>query len=156
MARFDFDKLSGLPHSKQVEMLSDRIIELEEQLGLIYENEDNIRFKCHFSPKELQLVLMLMKHKGRLLSKEVMWFAIYGARPECDQADPKIVDVFLCRVRRKLAKYNIMIGTVWSRGYIIDEENWQKLQQLKEETAVWTPPNTIAELPAQTVTASVV
>lgn len=38
-----------------------------------------------------------------------------------DEPDPKIVDVFICKIRKKVAPYGIDIHTVWGQGYRLDQ-----------------------------------
>jgi DNA-binding response OmpR family regulator len=38
-----------------------------------------------------------------------------------EEADIKIIDVFICKARKKLAPFGIEIRTVWGQGYMIDE-----------------------------------
>jgi DNA-binding response OmpR family regulator len=45
-----------------------------------------------------------------------------------DEAEPKIVDVFICKLRRKLKPYGIEIGTLWGQGYFLDAENKKKIK----------------------------
>ena len=40
-----------------------------------------------------------------------------------DEAEAKIVDVFVCKIRRKLTPFGILIRTIWGVGYAIDEPN---------------------------------
>jgi two-component system cell cycle response regulator CtrA len=53
-----------------------------------------------------------------VLSKENFLDHLYGGM---DEPDSKIIDVFVCKLRKKLqtAGANNVIGTVWGRGYII-------------------------------------
>ena len=37
-----------------------------------------------------------------------------------DEAEPKIVDVYVCRMRKKLKPFGIQIRTVWGVGYAMD------------------------------------
>jgi two-component system cell cycle response regulator CtrA len=54
--------------------------------------------------------------KGGLVSKESLMTALYSDRPD-DEPQIKIVDVFICKMRRKLAGFGINIETRWGRGY---------------------------------------
>lgn len=36
---------------------------------------------------------------------------------------PKIVDVMICKIRRKLSPYQIRIETIWGRGYALSSES---------------------------------
>lgn len=71
-------------------------------------------------------------------TKDMFMTALYGLRPDSDQVEPKIIDVFVCKARRKLARYGIEIGTVWGRGYIMPEAsrnaliNWCKTPETHE------------------------
>jgi hypothetical protein len=68
-----------------------------------------------------------------------IWAALYGTRPEVDQADPKIIDVIMCKLRARLKPYGIHIGTMWGRGFIIDEINHKKLATLSTMEPGFSP-----------------
>lgn len=76
--------------------------------------------------KEYQIVNLLCMRKGAVLSKESFISHIYSG---IDEPDSKIIDVFVCKLRRKLEKSglkNARIDTVWGQGYVLrdeDEEN---------------------------------
>ncbi len=76
--------------------------------------------------KEYQIVNLLCMRKGAVLSKESFISHTYGG---IDEPDSKIIDVFVCKLRRKLEKSglkNARIDTVWGQGYVLrdeDEEN---------------------------------
>ena len=61
--------------------------------------------------------------KGAVLSKESFIPHIYGG---IDEPDSKIIDVFVCKLRRKLQKKrpkNVRIDTVSGQGYVSREED---------------------------------
>lgn len=78
---------------------------------------------------EAKLVLALKRARGRTLSKETLMGVIYGTQPEDEWPQLKIIDVFVCKVRRKLTAIgaNIHIETDWGQGYrlraILDEDS---------------------------------
>jgi hypothetical protein len=39
-----------------------------------------------------------------------------------DDTDPKMVDVVICHLRKKLTKHEVTIKTLWGSGYFLDEE----------------------------------
>ncbi|SCM79460.1 hypothetical protein KL86PLE_90413 [uncultured Pleomorphomonas sp.] len=43
------------------------------------------------------------------------------------EAEPKIVDVFVCKIRGKLGKFQVRIETIWGQGYAMTEENKRRL-----------------------------
>ena len=66
------------------------------------------------------LELLALRH-GMAISKETFLDHLYGGRDEPGQ---KIVDVFLCKLRKKLAAISggtEYIATVWGRGYMLRE-----------------------------------
>lgn len=51
-------------------------------------------------------------------SKERIMSAIYFDRHD-DLPEIKIIDVFVCKLRRKLANFGVQITTIWGRGYML-------------------------------------
>ena len=70
--------------------------------------------------KEYAMLELLALRKGITLTKEAFLNHLYGGM---DEPDSKIVDVFICKLRKKLADAGApdLIGTVWGRGYILRE-----------------------------------
>lgn len=82
----------------------------------------------HLTKKEYDLLETIMRRKGMTLSKEQLLTALYAGGPD-DEPDMKIIDVFVCKLRAKLANAGAggMIETIWGRGYLI--------RQVSEEAA---------------------
>jgi two-component system, cell cycle response regulator CtrA len=74
----------------------------------------------NLTTKEYDLLETLALRKGQPVTKETILTKLYGDR---DEPDSKIIDVFICKLRKKLAAAmgDSMIRTVWSRGYAIGE-----------------------------------
>lgn len=75
----------------------------------------------HLTGREYQMLELLMLRKGVALSKDAFFNHLYGGR---DEPDFKIVDVFICKLRKKLAAQGgaavgRQIETIWGRGYRI-------------------------------------
>jgi two-component system cell cycle response regulator CtrA len=71
--------------------------------------------------KEHQMLELLALRKGTTLTKESFLNHLYGGMNEPDM---KIIDVFICKLRKKLANASggkDYIETVWGRGYVIRE-----------------------------------
>jgi two-component system, cell cycle response regulator CtrA len=71
----------------------------------------------HLTVKEYQLLEALSLRKGATMSKDAILHQLYGGRDEPEQ---KIIDVFICKLRKKLAAATNgehCIKTVWGRGY---------------------------------------
>jgi two-component system cell cycle response regulator CtrA len=57
--------------------------------------------------------------KGTTLTKEMFLNHLYGGM---DEPELKIIDVFICKLRKKLAEAtggDTYIETVWGRGYVL-------------------------------------
>ena len=75
----------------------------------------------YLTGKEYQMLELLALRKGTTLSKEVFLNNLYGGMEE---PEPKIIDVFICKLRKKLANTSggrDYIETVWGRGYMLRE-----------------------------------
>ena len=74
----------------------------------------------HLTGKEYAILELLVLRKGMILTKEAFLNHLYGGM---DEPEMKIIDVFVCKLRKKLALAGAgnVIGTVWSRGYTIRE-----------------------------------
>ena len=75
----------------------------------------------HLTCKEYQILELLSLRKGTTLIKEMFLDYLYGGMDEPEQ---KIIDVFICKLRKKLANASNgkdYIETVWGRGYALRE-----------------------------------
>ena len=75
----------------------------------------------HLTSKEYALVELLGMRKGTTINKEQFLNHLYGGM---DEPEMKIIDVFLCKIRRKIEKLSggeEYIETVWGRGYILKD-----------------------------------
>ncbi len=74
----------------------------------------------HLTGKEYAILELLVLRKGMVLTKEAFLNPLYGGM---DEPEMKIIDVFICKLRKKLAIAGAdnLIGTVWGRGYMIRE-----------------------------------
>jgi two-component system cell cycle response regulator CtrA len=72
----------------------------------------------HLTGKEYSILELLVLRKGMILSKEAFLNHLYGG---IDEPEIKIIDVFICKLRKKLAVVGAdnIIGTVWGRGYMV-------------------------------------
>ena len=69
--------------------------------------------------KEYQILELLSLRKGTTLTKEMFLNHLYGGM---DEPELKIIDVFVCKLRKKLAaamEGESHIETVWGRGYVL-------------------------------------
>jgi len=86
--------------------LDTRVVEVEGQ-------------PLHLTGKEYGILELLSLRKGTTLTKEMFLNHLYGG---IDEPELKIIDVFICKLRKKLAAAtngDNYIETVWGRGYVL-------------------------------------
>jgi two-component system cell cycle response regulator CtrA len=78
--------------------------------------------RVHLTGKEYQLLELLALRKSMTLTKEMFLSHLYGGM---DEPEMKIIDVFICKQRKKLANASggkDYIETVWGRGYVMRDQ----------------------------------
>ena len=71
---------------------------------------------------------LLSLRRGTTITKEMFLSQLYGGM---DEPEIKIIDVFMCKIRKKLATASggkDYIETVWGRGYLLREPQEGKAQ----------------------------
>ena len=69
--------------------------------------------------KEYQMLELLAMRQGTPITKDMFLGHLYGGMDEPDQ---KIIDVFICKLRKKLMQASggkDYIETIWGRGYVL-------------------------------------
>ena len=77
--------------------------------------------------KEYGMLELLALRQGHTITKEMFLNQLYGGMDEPEQ---KIIDVFICKLRKKLAEASggkNYIETVWGRGYALREPEQARL-----------------------------
>jgi len=76
--------------------------------------------QLHLTSKEYGIIELLSLRKGATLTKEMFLNHLYGGM---DEPEVKIIDVFICKLRKKIEKLEKDAGscieTVWGRGYVL-------------------------------------
>jgi len=86
----------------------------------------------HLTGKEYGILELLALRKGTTLTKEMFLNHLYGGM---DEPELKIIDVFVCKLRKKLATAsggNNFIETVWGRGYVLRDQEGAKAEDATE------------------------
>jgi two-component system cell cycle response regulator CtrA len=120
-----FDKSELLARMQAITRRSKGFSQPTLRLGSIELNLDSREVtvdgqEVHLTGKEYSILELLVLRKGMVLTKEAFLNHLYGGM---DEPEMKIIDVFICKLRKKLAVAGAdnLIGTVWGRGYIIRE-----------------------------------
>jgi len=102
-------------HAQSVIEFDDLVINLDTK-SVTVDGE-----RVHLTGKEYQMLELLALRKGTTLGKEMFLNNLYGGM---DEPELKIIDVFICKLRKKLANASggkDYIETVWGRGYMLRE-----------------------------------
>ncbi len=91
--------------------------------------------QASLTKKEYQIIEILALRKGCVLSKEALLDHLYGG---LDEPNPKIIDVFICKIRRKLMALGAgdFIETNWGRGYMVTDRR----TMVTDTAEAWTKP----------------
>ncbi len=100
-------------HAQSVIEIDDLVVNLDSKSVEV----DGTR--VHLTGKEYQMLELLALRNGTTLSKEMFLNNLYGG---IDEPELKIIDVFMCKLRKKLANASSgknYVETVWGRGYML-------------------------------------
>ena len=96
----------------------------------------------HLTGKEYAILELLVLRKGMVLTKEAFLNHLYGGM---DEPEMKIIDVFICKLRKKLAMAGAgsLIGTVWGRGYMMRDPSGEQAGPLPQPAPAQEPARTL-------------
>eukprot|EP00752_Nemacystus_decipiens_P000955 g955.t1 len=89
----------------------------------------------HLTGKEYGILELLALRKGVTLTKEMFLNHLYGGM---DEPEAKIIDVFVCKLRKKLAAAadgTNFIETVWGRGYVLQDPETAQAKPAKKKAS---------------------
>ncbi len=116
-------------HAESVIRTVDIIVNLDAKTVEVNNN------RVHLTGKEYQMFELLSLRKGTTLTKEMFLNHLYGGM---DEPELKIIDVFICKLRQKLAQAtggDHFIETVWGRGYVLRDPDPRVNAALAEKAA---------------------
>ncbi|HEY0920612.1 winged helix-turn-helix domain-containing protein [Devosia sp.] len=106
------------------QQLRDRIDHLEAMLGMTPPPP----VWLGLTPQEGRVLGLLAKRERA--NRDQIYAALYSTRPDADGPEMKIVDVFVCKLRKKLRAADIAIDTLWGVGYGLRDENLAKARRI--------------------------
>jgi hypothetical protein len=109
--------------------------------GTPLDSDDALKFSCArvFKATRLETVVLSVLVRRNEATKQQIHHAIEQNRPGegAEETDVKMVDVVICKLRRKLKEYNLKIDTVWGTGYLMPADDRARAIELL--TAAVTP-----------------
>lgn len=79
------------------------------------------------TPKETQVLAVLMRNAT--CTKRAIMAALYDLGAD-DPPEIKIVDVFVCKVRKKIEPRGVLIETIWGQGWFIPAASKARAREL--------------------------
>ena len=116
------------------------VIVLDDSTGIVsYAGRET-----YLGPNEAAMVRTMLNAFPKVVSREGLYDAVYGALPDCDQPAPKIIDVMVCKIRLKVEPLGVQIVTKWGRGYAINQGVPKPAQpdgekQIRGKRVEWAP-----------------
>lgn len=104
---------------RRIEILEERNRQLEELLI-----PSNVPFRPEWGLTATEQRIFAHLTTKDMSSKPSIAAAIYADRID-EQPDIKIVDVMVCKMRKKLDRFGVEIQTIWGHGYaLVDRQKY--------------------------------
>jgi DNA-binding response OmpR family regulator len=113
--------------------LRDRVEELTRVLGVDQSLTSRLRDVLGLEPGLAPILGMLMSRS--FVSHSSLYTVLYAGRPECDWPEPKVMDVQICKLRRKLKKHGVTILTRWGEGWSMAAPDKARVRALLDPPA---------------------
>ena len=82
---------------------------------------------------EMDVFQVIMDRAPRCATKDDILRSVYPI--EADEPDVKIIDVFVCKIRRKIKGFSFGIDTVWGRGFVFNPKGGEHAGSAKHTEA---------------------
>jgi Transcriptional regulatory protein, C terminal len=98
--------------------------------GTPLEQAESLKFACarFFKASPLEAAMLGTMLKRNEVTKSQLHQVIEQNRPDGrkEETDEKMVDVMICKLRKKLKKFDIVIETMWGMGYLIPPDHRER------------------------------
>jgi len=107
--------------------LRERVAFLESELG----SDIEAPLSFGLTPREACLCGVLLKN--RLVSNQMAMASLYHLYADGELPDAKIIDVFICKMRKKLKAFDVQIETVWGQGYLMPNPSKEIVRSMMQD-----------------------
>jgi DNA-binding response OmpR family regulator len=99
--------------------------------GTPLEQEQALKCACarFFKTSPLEAAMLALMLKRTEVTKQQLHLTIEENRLGKEQTDPKMVDVMICKLRKKLKLHDVEIETMWGIGYLISSAHRERAIQ---------------------------
>jgi hypothetical protein len=113
----------------EADALRNRVEELQALLGVGNDDVSRLLTVLDATPQQCEMVGFMLRRA--VATRTALHTVLFGARPDCDQPEIKLIDVQMVRVRIALKKVGIDVRTEWgSGGWAIPAADKAKLRRL--------------------------
>ena len=117
----------------------DEVVELRHEVQALRDALEAMRSSLESEPGLKLIQIAHLTHTERLVlgilirrrrvTKDQLMTALYCHRPD-NEPCPKIIDVMVCKIRKKLKPHGIVIKTIWSTGYEIPLDSIERIKAM--------------------------
>ena len=113
---------------EQIDILQEEVRQLREANGFDIPLPLEIVIALRLTPMQAKFMAALLHARG-VVTKYGMCVALYGFAE--DAPDPKVLDVMLTHIRKKLRPHDVTIETLYGTGYRLTPTMKQKLRDME-------------------------
>lgn len=130
----------------ELQRLRDRVEELEHLLGIEQTFTGHLRVIFNLSEEQARVLGVLLSKP--MATEDVLYAALYGDRPECDQPGAEAtIRKHIHFLRKRLKPHSIEIANVWGHGWCLSEDHKRIVKERVPQNRL-TPPS-LADVPVQ-------
>jgi two-component system cell cycle response regulator CtrA len=117
----------------------DEVVELRREVQALRDALEAMRSSLESEPGLKLIQIAHLTHTERLLlgilirrrrvTKDQLMTALYCHRPD-NEPCAKIIDTYICKIRKKLKPHGIEIKTVWCAGYEIPLDSIERIKAM--------------------------
>jgi len=113
----------------EADALRNRVEELQALLGVGNDDVSRLLAILDATPQQCEMIGFMLRRS--VATRTAMHTVLFGARPDCDQPEIKLIDVQMVKVRKALEKVGVEVRTEWgSGGWAIASADKMKLRRL--------------------------
>src|SRR5215213_7274314 len=113
----------------EADALRNRVEELQALLGVGNDDVSRLLAILDATPQQCEMIGFMLRRS--VATRTAMHTVLFGARPDCDQPEIKLIDVQMVKVRKALEKVGVEVRTEWgSGGWAIASADKMKLWRL--------------------------
>lgn len=116
--------------------------------GSLFDDDNQLKLACsrHFKATRLEAAILSVMLRRNEVTKQQLHQVIEQSRPgeNRTETDPKMVDVVICHLRKKLKVQNIVIETIWGVGYAISVPDRERAAHMLTMASAEPPQTAVA------------